>query len=116
MATRELLPLCRLLHEIHQHGLVKVPLQNQFSTTKTPTLAATQIFEDNESCIVLAHSEGTKIQTKHISLKWHHFKDQLKNGCIKLVKIGTHFNWADILTKPLGKQKHEALHKMIMGW
>jgi hypothetical protein len=116
MGTRELLPLRRLMTEIHQHTLIKLPLPSQFNTTKTTSLTATQVFEDNESCIVLAHSEGTKVRTKHIALKWHHFKDQIRQGHLKIVKIGTHYNWADILTKPLGRQKFEALRKMIMGW
>jgi hypothetical protein len=116
MATRELLPLCHLLQEIHNHGLVQLPLQAQFNTTKTPTLAATQIYEDNESYIVLATSDAKKTHTKHIALKWHHFKDQVKNGHLCIVKVGTNFNWADILTKPLLRQKHESIRKMIMGW
>jgi hypothetical protein len=116
MATRELLPLRRLLQEIHQHSIIKLPSDNIFNTTKTPTLAATQVFEDNEACIVLAHSDTAKVRTKHIALKWHHFKDQIKQGFIKIVKVGTHFNWADIMTKPLTRQKHEALRKLIMGW
>jgi hypothetical protein len=116
MATRDLLPLRRLLQEIHRHGLVQLPLQSHFNTTKTNTLAATMIFEDNASCIVLANSEGHKPRTKHIAIKWHHFHDQIRQGHIKLVKVDTNFNWADLLTKPLTRHKHEALRKMIMGW
>jgi hypothetical protein len=116
MATRKLLPLRRFLQEIPQHSRIRLPSENIFNVTKTPTLAATQVFEDNEACIVLAHSETSKVCTKHIALKWHHFKDQVKQGFIKIVKIGTHFNWADIMTKPLHHQKHETLCKLIMGW
>jgi hypothetical protein len=75
-------------------------------------LSANQVFED----IVLANSEGTKMQTKHIALKWHHFKDQIKQGVIKNFKVDTNFNLADILTKPLSHQKHEARRKMVLAW
>jgi hypothetical protein len=109
MATRELLPLHRILQEITQHSLVHLPLPTQFSTTRSSTMQATQLYEDNASCIVLAHSEGSKQRTKHISIKWHHFRDQIRNGNLKIVKIDTHSNWADILTKPLGPQKFTAL-------
>jgi hypothetical protein len=54
------------------------------------------IHEDNAACIVLANSNSTKVQSKHIDLKWHHFKDQIKTGQIKIVKVDTHSNWADI--------------------
>ena len=116
MATRELLPLRRILQEITQHSLVHLPLPTQFSTTRSSTMQATQVYEDNASCIVLAHSEGSKQRTKHISIKWHHFRDQIRNGNLKVVKIDTHSNWADILTKPLGPQKFTALRKLIMHW
>jgi hypothetical protein len=89
MATRELLPLRRLLQEIHHHRLINLPSNNIFNVTKTPTLTATQIFEDNEACIVLAHNESSKMRKKHIALKWHHFKDQIKQGFIKVIKINT---------------------------
>jgi transposase InsO family protein len=116
MATRELLPLRRIVQEIHQYSLVHLPLPATFNTTKSSTLQATQVYEDNASCIVLAHSEGSKQRTKHISIKWHHFRDQIRNGNIKIVKIDTHSNWADILTKPLGPQKFQTLRKLIMHW
>jgi hypothetical protein len=54
------------------------PFNETLSKTMTNTLAATQIFKDNASCIVLAYSDGHKQCTKHISLKWHHFSDPLK--------------------------------------
>lgn len=116
MATRELLPLRRILLEINQHSLTKIPLQDHFNTTHTPTLSASQIYEDNAACIVLAHSDTSKVRTKHIAIKWHHFKDQVRKGHIKIVKIDTHHNWADIFTKPLGRQKFETLRKLAMGW
>ena len=116
MATTNLLPLRRLLQEIHQHGIVQLPLNNPFNTTKLPTLAATQIFENNASCIVLANSEATRQRTKHIALKYHHFRDQIHQGFVKIVKVDTNYNWADILTKPLTRCKHESLWKIIMGW
>jgi hypothetical protein len=116
MATRELLPLRRLLLELNQHSCIHVPLPEAFNTTKTTHLATSQIYEDNQACIVLANSDQSKIRTKHIAIKWHHFKDQIKNGHIKLVKVGSTSNWADILTKPLTRQKHEHLRKLIMGW
>lgn len=102
MATRDLLPLWHILQEIHQHSLINTPLPHEFNTTKTSTLAATQVFEDNAACIILAHSESNKVRTKHIAIKWHHFRDQIRSGHIKVIKIDTHHNWADIFTKPLG--------------
>lgn len=69
MVTRELLPRCHLVMELQQNSLIFTPLNNAYSTTHTTHLEATTIYEDNASCIVLAYNDGTKIQTKHISLK-----------------------------------------------
>jgi hypothetical protein len=116
MATRELLPLRHLVLEIHKNSLVSTPIDPEFSVTRTSHLEATTIYEDNASCIVLAYNDGTKVRTKHISLKWHHFKDHLRNGSLKIVKVASNLNWADILTKPLCKAKHETLWKLMMDW
>jgi hypothetical protein len=116
MATRELLPLRRLVHELHQHSFIATPLDPAFSHTKTTHLQTSQIFEDNASCIILAYSDGTKPRTKHLSLKWHHFKDQIRNGAITVTKVASNLNWADIFTKPLCSLKHNSLRRLIMGW
>jgi hypothetical protein len=116
MASRELIPLHQLIIELHKHGRFSAPLDKPFYITHTSTLEASTIYEDNASCVVLAHSEGTKVRTKHISLKWHRFKDHIRAGDIKVVKIDTNLNWADIFTKPLCKVKHESLRRFIMGW
>jgi len=115
MATRELLPLQRLVSEIH-HSFIATPLESVFSITRTSNIKASQVFEDNSSCIILAYSDGTKPRTKHLSLKWHHFKDHLRNGSLVITKVASNLNWADILTKALCSPKHNALRKMIIGW
>jgi hypothetical protein len=85
MATRDLLPICRILQEIHHQSLSHFPSEVFLNTTQTHTLSATAIYEDNEACIVFANSDATKPRTKHIALKWHHFKDQIWQGVIKRI-------------------------------
>jgi hypothetical protein len=83
----------------------------------SPTIPTSTVYEDNNACIILATTETHfKPRTKHISLKYHHFHDQIKNGSLSIVKVDTHKNWADIFTKPLGKLKFETLRHYIMGW
>jgi len=116
MAARELIPLQQIVMELHKHSLVSLPLDSPYSTTHTHHLATSEIYEDNASCIVLAYNDGTKTRTKHLSLKWHHFKDQLRSGQLKITKIDMNLNLADILTKPLCKVKHTNLRRLLMGW
>jgi hypothetical protein len=89
-----------------------MPLIDEFSTTKTTHIETTKIYEENASFIILAKNDGTK----HIYLKWHHFKDHLQSGAFKIVKISSNLNWVDIFSKPLSKAKHESLCKCLMGW
>lgn len=106
MATCESLPIWRLVQEFHWQGFIVTPLNHTFSITYLPTLMASCIFYDNFSCIVLAYSNGTKQQTKNISLKCHHFWDQLHKGHIQITKVQTNLNWAGIFTKPICTDKH----------
>lgn len=116
MATCEFQPLHCLIIELHKNVLFTTPLDPSFSTTKTSTLEATNIHEGNACCVVLAYSKGSKVCTKHISLKWYRFKDHIKTGEIKVIKIEMNLNWVDILTRHLCCIKHESLDKFIMGW
>jgi len=84
MATRELLPI----RQLHKNSLINSPLDDTpFSRSFTNTLETTCIYEDNASCIVLSDSNGTKVCTKHISLKGHHFKYHLCAGILPYLKL-----------------------------
>ena len=55
-------------------------------------------------------------RTKHLAIKWHHFRDQVRLGHIKVTKIESALNWADIFTKPTDKQTFLRLRQLMMGW
>ncbi len=75
------------------------------------------MYEDNNACFVQATTNTTyKPRTKHISLKYHHFNDQVKSGSLTIVKVNTSENMVDIFTKPLEKQKFQYLRHLLMGW
>ena len=86
------------------------------SITKDGSLIPSVVHEDNAGCVALANSENVRPRTKHLSVKWHHFRDQVRNKKIIVQKIATDLNWADMLTKPLAKVTFEKIRKMLMGW
>jgi hypothetical protein len=49
MASRELLPICQLIVELHKHGLFSAFLDKPSSFTHTSTFKASTIYEDNAS-------------------------------------------------------------------
>ena len=125
MATRQLIPLRRIMEELTRLGPINVTLNKQqpiqgftpsFHSTPPSHLAPSIVYEANAACIVLAKSDQHKPRTKHISIKWHHFRDQIQNGSITIRKIDTTHNIADILTKPLVCTKHEYLRRLLLGW
>jgi transposase len=54
--------------------------------------------------------------TKHINIKYHHFCEAVREGKIKLEKIHTTQQQADILTKPLEETAFEHIRKLLIGW
>ena len=75
-----------------------------------------KVFEDNNEAIVLAHKPGTMSCTKHIHTMHWCFKSHIGEGSgIKLVKIGTEDQIADIFTKGVEEFLHLLLRDRLMG-
>ena len=123
---RTLLPLRQLLKEIYSKTFVSATQlslaeqsqthTNLFDTKKTTKVKLSEIFENNAGCIVLATTDGHRPRTKHLAVKWHHFRDQIKSGACQITKVASALNWADIFTKPLDQKTFEHLRLLMMGW
>ena len=124
---RSLLPMRQLIQEIHKKTFVSPDQICLDSNSKTYSSRLTQtnqhtkikpseIFEDNAGCIVLATTDGYRPRTKHLAVKWHHFRDQIKSGACTITKVPSALNWADIFTKPLDQKTFEHLRLLMMGW
>ena len=74
----------------------------------------TVIFCDNTSTIKLCHNDEFHKRTKHIQTKFYYVRDQIKNNEVEVKYVPTAEQLADILTKPLMKQKHEQ-NKIKLG-
>jgi hypothetical protein len=49
------------------------------------------IWEDNQGCKHLAKDPlQNRPRTKHISIEWHHFRDEIQKGNIKITKYIHH--------------------------
>ena len=89
-SLRDVISLITLLKEINKVYPVHV---------KNPTFVSKH--EDNQSCITMATSQKFTPRTKHIALKYHHFRSHVKNGAIQISYCRTIEQKADLLTKPL---------------
>ena len=79
-------------------------------------MQGTRVFEDNESAIAIANSSKFSPRTKHIAIKYHHFRQYIKNGKISIHSIDTKEQIADGFTKPLNEQMFKYLRKKLIGW
>lgn len=57
------------------------------------------IYEDNDAAASLANGTGARKQSKHIELKYHYTQDLVERGFIRVERIPTAKNVADIFTK-----------------
>jgi hypothetical protein len=72
------------------------------------------LFNDNNSANSVVKSEQLTSQSKFFRIKYHAMK-QYVGDTIDPMHISTHENLADVLTKPLGRVKHEQLSSRIMN-
>jgi len=74
------------------------------------------ICSDNEAALVLAKNPKRHQKAKHIDIKYHFIRDEYEAGRIRLQRVATGENRADILTKSLSKQMHQlACKKLGLG-
>lgn len=107
-SMRDLIPMRRLLQE------AGTALSLDFSK---PAILHSTVFEDNNGALSLALSPKISPRTKHIAVKYHHFRESVGEGKgVMIVKIDTKLQKADIFTKGLSADMHQGLRKLLMGW
>jgi hypothetical protein len=64
----------------------------------------------------LAKNPKMRPRTKHIAIQFHHFRDFVAKGKIRLEHVSTKEQVADIATKPLPRDAFQYLRYKLMGW
>ena len=107
-SLRDLIPMRRLLQTASEGlNLTVRPTAKLYST----------VFEDNNGALAIAQSPRMSPRTKHIAIKYHHFRNSIgESKGIVLEKIDTTKQKADILTKGLPSDTHVSIRKLMMGW
>jgi hypothetical protein len=119
-AMRELIPLLGLLEELTPALQLN---KNQPAVywkacgydNNNGALSA-DLFEDNVGAYELAKAPKMRPRTKHIALKYHHFREHVSKGIIRINLIGTKEQIADIFSKALDKVSFTYLRKLLCGW
>ena len=85
------------------------------SDEKRPEVHCT-IFEDNKNVIDLVKAPRIRSRTKHIALKYHHFRSSVKNKLVSIRCVEIRDQIADNFTKALNNDQFYKLRKMLNGW
>ncbi|KAE8253847.1 hypothetical protein A4X06_0g1181 [Tilletia controversa] len=80
-------------------------LRNLLTELGFPPQVPFQIHTDNEGTRMIAKNPEAHKRTKHIALRYHAVRERTKAGEIDIVRVDTHDNPADVLTKSLAGPK-----------
>jgi len=75
-----------------------------------------KLYQDNSGAIELAKVPKMRPRTKHINVKYHHFREYISIGDISVNQINTADQPADIFTKPVDVVTLLRHRFTIMGW
>jgi hypothetical protein len=64
-------------------------------------VGATEIWEDNASCIMMSENPANRERTRHVDTRVHYLRELVRDGHVKLLKCAGPQNVADALTKSL---------------
>lgn len=110
-SMRSTIPLMHLLDELEDIKII--PRHN------TPRVHC-KVFEDNSGALELAKVPKLRPRTKHINVKYHHFRymvdDGNGKGRITVHPIDTKDQIADIFTKAVSHDLFFKFRKLMQGW
>ena len=126
--SKEVIWMRRLLHEIENRDVERfftdIQPSHDASTNQWEQMedvdpppssrAATTIFVDNQGAMKLAENPQFPNRTKHIDIRYHFIPDTFAAGEIVQLYLPTTVMVANIMTKPLPREKHEK-HSGAMG-
>jgi hypothetical protein len=106
-AMRELIPLRKVVAEI----------ASVFDKNASPTCRTfSKVFEDNNAALQLAKVPRTTLRNRHFAVNYHFFREHVARGDIKILKIASLEQKADIFTKGLAQELFETIRKLLCGW
>ena len=73
-------------------------------------------FEDNTGALELATVPKLRQRTKHIDIVYHHFQEHVRKKKVKIHRIDTKYQIANIFTKPLAHNLFVKHRMKLLGW
>ena len=73
-------------------------------------------FEDKNGALIFATSKKMMPRSKHIGIKYHHFRKAVDDGIVKIKRVNSEKQRADIFTKGLSMLSFQEIYDLLMGW
>ncbi|GKC00598.1 hypothetical protein Tco_0986734 [Tanacetum coccineum] len=77
--------------------------------TRKSTYGSAKFLGDRLSAIALCCNNVQHSRSKHIDVRYHFIKEQVKNGMVELYFVRTEYQFTDIFTKALPRDRFEFL-------
>ena len=106
-ALREAIPVMHLINEMASHNLIP---------HGSPPRIHCKVFEDNIGALEMAREHKYCPRTKHMHIKYQHFRSYVDSKQISIHHISTDDQHADILTKPLAHASFVRHRHTLKGW
>ena len=106
-SMREVLPMMNMIREL---------AENRFHFNTTTPRVLCKAFQDNSGALEMAMVHKMRPRTKHMNIKYHHFREAVTNGEVTMVSVSSEDQLADIFTKPLSEALFYKFRLSIMGW
>jgi len=106
MALRDVIPIMSLVQEMRER---------HFKVICTEPYVYCKVFEDNSGALELARLPKLRPRTKHINVCYHHFREHVRKGLIKIFPVSTEDQIADILTKALPQNLFQRHRRYLCG-
>ena len=75
-----------------------------------------KIFEDNLGALKIAKVPKIRSQTKHINLKYHHFRSFVDKVILSIHSLGTRKQAVNVMTKALPSDDFLRQRLFLIGW
>jgi hypothetical protein len=103
---QDVLPIMFLIQEMKDKG---------FQVICTKPYIYCKVFEDNLGALELARLPKLCPCTKHIKVCYHHFREHVQNGLIKIFPISTKDQTVNTLTKALAQNDFQCHRRHMCG-
>ena len=105
-SMRDIIPFLDQLNE----------LDSVFQQDSPKPVIHCKLFEDNNGALELAKAPRYRPRTKHIAIKYHHFREHVRSGKVSIHAIDTNEQIADQFTKALPSPLFKYLRSKLIGW